>query len=379
MVVSRRSMLQISVLSLLGLPFSKVFSSLNQLPASNLILGGGQYKLNNESENRYVFSIVDADLGKTSFIKLDFLPHGIHINPINKNILAVYEKKGPHACEIDLQKRKVVRYIPTDAKRMFYGHGIYSVDGAKLYSTETYQETHSGVITIRDSHSMKYMGEFPSYGSNPHECKLIDNGNVLIVTNAGGGGELDVPCVCYIDINSKKLLKKVALTNSKLNVGHIAVAKNGGLMVVSAPHSDLSQHSLGGVSIQRPGEDMLSMINPEEITQKMAGEALSVVIHEGSQVAAVTHPDGGMVTFWSMKNRTLLKVIHFPHPRGVTLTKDNSAFLVSYDQVPKLVKVNATSLTKEKNSIIPDTYITGSHLYNWSRELTEIMALGPLA
>ncbi|WP_101759666.1 DUF1513 domain-containing protein [Oceanicoccus sp. KOV_DT_Chl] len=114
------------------------------------------------------------------------------------------------------------------------------------------------------------------------------------------------------------------------------------------------------------------MTEPPAITARMQGEALSVAIHSANGIAAVTHPDGGMVTFWTIAGRKLLKVIDLPSPRGVELTVDQQYFLVSYGLEANVVQVSVDDLEIDKASTIFKSYITGSHIYNWSRAMSEL-------
>ncbi|WP_444995908.1 DUF1513 domain-containing protein [Aliikangiella sp. IMCC44359] len=342
----------------------------------NIILGGGQYIKDGEKQISFVLSVVNLETKVRDLTPMVFLAHGIHRNPTNKNQLAIFEKKGPHACEYDLSSRKITRSIPKINNRYFYGHGAYSLDGKILFSTETELTGLNGLIGIRNSSDLTYLGEFPSYGKEPHECKLIDNGKTLVVTNGGGDKNGEPPSVTYIDVNSQKLIEKVELTRAELNTGHLAIGEKGDLVVVSAPRAGLGKEHLGGVSIRPKGQRLESISNPEAVTQKMLGEALSVSIHNKKRIAVVTHPDGNMVTFWSIADRKLLKVLDMPRPRGVELTVDQSQFLISYGNNANLATVSVDTLELEQSAIIYSSYITGSHIYNWSREMNEIFYPG---
>ena len=291
--------------------------------------------------------------------------------------MAVFEKKGPHAVEFDLQQRRVIRPIVTASSRHFYGHGVYSVDGSLLYCTESYLDGLRGIIAVRDAETHAYLGEFPSFGKEPHECKLIDHGRTMVVTNGGGSGLDHAPSVAYIDVASEKLIERVTMTEPRINTGHLAVGSEGSLVVISAPRRGLETTEPGGVSIRPQGASMLTLSEPREITARMQGEALSVAIQEQKGIAAVTHPDGGMVTFWSIADRRFLNVIDLAHPRGIVLTSDDQFFVLSYGSEASLMRVNVDDFGRVENSIVPNTYISGSHIYNWSRELTEILAPGP--
>lgn len=345
--------------------------------SKNLILGGGIFQDRDTGEVRRVISVVDIDARSRSMTDTTFLPHGIHRKPTDTNCLALFEKIGPGACEYDLAAREITRYLPASHGRYFYGHGAYSVDGELLYSTETELDNGDGVIAVRDSRTMEPLGEFPTFGKEPHECKLIDGGSTMVVTNGGGDLRGDAPSVTYIDIGTKRLLEKVKLTNARLNTGHLAISNTGSLVVVSAPRSGLST-DLGGVSIRPRGDVMQTIANPEAVTQRMIGEALSVIIHPDAGLAAVTHPDGNIVTIWSLSDRRLVKVIDLPSARGIELTLDKKNFIVSYGANANLVRIPIDSLEPDKSSIIEASYITGSHIYNWSREMSELFYPGPL-
>ena len=346
---------------------------------ANLILGGGTYSETKDGPKLHVLAIIDLEKQDRHLTPMTFLPHGIHRKPVDLNRLAIFEKKGPGACEYDLAKREIIRVIPKQDNRHFYGHGAYSKDGSTLFCTEADLDTLDGAIAIRASNDLTYLGDFPSYGKEPHECKLIDDGKTLVVTNGGGGlGGGDQPSVTYIDVQSQQLLEKVQLTNNRFNTGHMAVGSDGSLVVVSAPRTGLGKRHVGGVSIRPRGEEMESIGNPEDITQKMFGEALSVVIHEESGIAAVTHPTGDMITFWSVNERKLIKVLKLPNPRGIALSVSGEQFLITYSQQANFAQVSVSSLELIENSIIPSSFLTGSHIYNWSRKMAELFYPGPL-
>lgn len=372
-MISRRNFLQMSALMCTwpGM-LTGCGKSVELNKNHNLILGGGRYQLEANGPLKYAFSTVDLNTGTVSLVDMDFLSHGIHQHPVNPERIAIFQKKGPYACELDLAKQSVTRRIATEKSRHFYGHGAWSGDGKTLYCTEAYLDSRDGIIAVRNADTLDTLGEFPSYGKEPHECKLIDGGKVMVVTNGGGKLGGDVPNVAYIDVGSQKLLERIPMTNHRINTGHLSIARDGSLVVVSAPRTGLSKTDFGGVSIRPAGLELESLTRPEEVTSAMVGEALSVVIADDVGVAAVTHPDGGMVTFWSIRDRSLRKVLALPFPRGVNLTLDEKAFIVSYGANPALLQVDVESLAVLPQSQLDNTFISGSHICNWSRGLPEM-------
>jgi len=154
--------------------------------AAQLLVGGGSYvDPADQTRQRFVFSQADFGTGEIALTPTDFLPHGIAIDPNNPNRLVTFQKIGVGCCEIDLAARRVTRTIAPNEGRWFYGHGAFSNDGKLLYSTETINSEERGVIGVRDGVTFEYLGEFPTFGENPHDCHLIEDGRVLLVTNGG--------------------------------------------------------------------------------------------------------------------------------------------------------------------------------------------------
>lgn len=335
-------------------------------PGEEIILGGGQYQLQDTGKVNFLLSIIDLQSQIRHLVPMDFLPHGIHCRPDNRFLLALFEKKGPGACIYDLRKQQTQTVIPPLKNRYFYGHGAYTRDSKQLLSTETFLDSLDGVITIRDSNTLKHLGDFPSYGKEPHECKLIDDGATLVVTNGGSTFKGESPSVTYIDIKSQQLLERIELSNERLNTGHMAISDKGDLLIVSAPRAGLDKTHLGGVSIRPVGQKIETVSEPQDIVKKMYGEALSTCIHNELGIAAVTHPDSNMMTFWSIKNRAFLKSIALHLPRGVALTRDKKYFLVSAGAQASLLHIDVKTLTIISPAVMEESLMSGSHIYNWS-------------
>ena len=66
----------------------------------------------------------------------------------------------------------------------------------------------------------------------------------------------------------------------------------------------------------------------------------------------------------------------FTIARLVLVTEKN--FIVSYGPSANLVQIPVASLEPDETSMIEVPYITGSHIYNWSREMSEMFYPGPL-
>jgi len=335
--------------------------------SADVLLGGGKYVDGDDGDKlKFVLGAFNVDTRQIQPIATSFFPHSVAIDPRNSMRICAFEKIGPGAAEFDLRNLTVRRPLTTSADRLFYGHGAYSADGERLYATETYQQDRRGVIAVRRTDTMELIGEFPTFGESPHECRLVDDGATMLVTNGGGKlGEDAAPSVCYIDVASETLLEKIELSNERLNTGHLDIAADGSLIVVSAPRSGLATDQLGGVSIRPSGGNMQSIIEPRAVTQRLKGEALSVAVHSERGIVAVTHPDAGMVTFWRYATRDFLKFLPYTKPRGVTLDLEKNNFLITHGEDTRVSAIDVDTL-EPLNWSEPYTYISGSHILNWS-------------
>jgi uncharacterized protein len=334
----------------------------------DLILGGGSFvDLKDGKTQRFVFARVDLREGRVGLTATGFLPHAIAVDPLDASRVVAFEKIGPGCCELDLASGRVTCGIAPTEDRWFYGHGAFSPDGALLYSTETVNSRESGRIGVRDGRTLAYLGEFPTFGENPHDCHLVEDGRTLLVTNGGGRrGTPMRPCVTYVDVASRRLIEKVELSEDRINTGHLALAADGALVVVSAPRKGMSDMDLGGVSLRRGPGPLRVADEPADVVRRMFGEALSVEIHEPSGIAAATHPFGDMVTFWNLRDLRFVKRLDLARARGLALTRDGSRFVLAYGQGAELALLDPATLERAPGGV-SRSFLTGSHLFNWNR------------
>lgn len=320
------------------------------------------------NKTRYSLSLVDEEGRLARTLELGFPFHGFSPDPTQVARIALFQKKGSGACEIDLVAGKVLRPIETVPERLFYGHGVFSADGKVLYSTETVVKSQEGLIVVRDGRSLAIVGELPSHGKNPHDCLLLDDGKTLAITN--GGGTLDdaasPPNVAYVDIASTKLLERVTFPDARINAGHLAVTRARDLVVVSAPRKGLADTEHGGVTIRAAGGAARTMTEPAATVGKLVGETLSVAVHEPSGVAATTTPDGNVLVFWDVKKGTQVRAVDLTAPRGVAVTRDQRHFAVSHGLRGELAFFSTETLEREPALEVPGAQMSGSHIYVWT-------------
>ncbi|MBK9037003.1 MAG: DUF1513 domain-containing protein [Myxococcales bacterium] len=329
------------------------------------IIGGGAYGVSDRpTEARYALSLIDLDRGGRVELDVAFTVHGFAPDPTRARRAVCFEKQGPGACEVDLRAPRVVRPLPPTPGRGFYGHGTFSRDGRALYAVETTLGSGVGAIVVRDGASLDVLGEFPSYGHNPHDCVPIDGGAALLITNGGGTIDGPAPCVTIVDVASQRLLEQKPIPDLRWNAGHVAMSAAGEVVAVSAPRDGRPRGDLGGVSIGTRTTPLLLVTDPVDVVRRLTGESLSVAIDDAHQVAGVTTPSAGLLTFWDLRTRALRAHHALPLARGLCRTLDGSAFVVSHSG-GQLDRIDPGTLALDPAATITGTKLSGSHLYAW--------------
>jgi hypothetical protein len=307
---------------------------------------------------------------------MDFFGHGFAIDPTAPARVAVFEKHGPGAAIVDLRRLACTMPLRPGSDREFYGHGAFSRDGALLFATEIVKDPQRrGALGVYDGRTGVRTGELPSGGVAPHDCMLVDGGRVLVVGNGGGAlGQPDPPCVCWIDLADGRVLERRVLPDARFDVGHLALDAAGDLAIVSAPRFGTPQpeRARGGLTLWPHGAAPRTIDAGEhddaltrETVAAMIGETLSVALHEPTRTVAATNPEGHLLAFWDLDSGALRGRLRVPNPRGVALTRDGSAYVVSFGVFGKLSRVDARGLrpvdAPGNRDGLP-TGATGSHL-----------------
>jgi len=319
---------------------------------------------------RHYLDLLDLDAAEPSLerIELDFLAHGLALHPKRPGQAALFEKRGPGACYVDLVERRVLSVIAPMPGHAFYGHGSYVKSGEVVLGVEMDLSSREGVISVRDGRTFAVIDRFPTFGARPHDCVLVDGGRTLAITN--GGGPIDdsehMPCVTFVDVASRKLLDRYPVDNPRLNTGHIAFQSDRSFAVVSAPRDGLAEQAEpGGLSLRTGQAPMAQVREPADVVSRMLGESLSVCIHPGTGVVAVTNPWGNLLGFWRMDG-TLVEARELPNVRGVALTLDKRHYIVSFGPSAGLALLDAASREPLEDREPGSGRFSGSHIYTWA-------------
>lgn len=333
--------------------------------ALGVIAGGTAGLSRTEGSSHFFLDLLDLDRGALERIPVTFLPHGVAQDPSRLERTALFEKKGAGGAIVDVDTLTFTAPITASPGCRFYGHGAFSVDGARLFVVEAELETERGRVSVRDGASLEVIGDLPTHGTAPHDCVLVDEGRTLVVTNGGGvRGTTDTPSVTFVDLATGALKERLGIASAEINAGHIAMGAGGAIAVSSAPRAGLSEvSSPGGVSLRASATERLStMRKPADVVRRMLGESLSVALHPRG-IAAVTNPRGDLLTYWSVAEKRLVASTDVARPRGVVVSRDGTRFVVAcgHDAIVRLV--DADTLAWAAHPAFPRGVFGGSHVF----------------
>lgn len=284
--------------------------------------------------------IFDLDTHERASIPVPVLAHAVVGNPARRERVVLFgDKPGTRSCEVDLVERKVTRVFSARPNSYFYGHGLYSKDGATLFSVEYDFESGEGVCVARDGATFQELGVLPTYGIGPHEAVLTDDGAVMIAANGGLGinpheatGELSEadaeamrPELTFVELATGKLLERLALPNKFFSVRHLAAVDASTVAV--GLKTFVRRDGTRAIGLRLGGGALQSFDDPPDLDLK--GNTLSVCVDPRRRVAGFTSPEAGLVTFWSLDDGRFLTALSVAKAEGLTMTPDGERFLVT--------------------------------------------------
>lgn len=260
--------------------------------------------------------------GRTQFAHpLPDRGHAVAVSPDRTMAVICARRAGRFVSVIDMTTMSIVHQIDAPIDRHFYGHGVFSPDGARLFVTENAFDVGEGRIGVYDAaDGFSRLGEWPSHGIGPHELILHPDGSTLVVANGGilthpdtGRQPLNLdtmaPNLAFIDTGAGDLIGRIEMpqTLRLLSGRHLAISQGGIVAIVMQYQGDD-----GGlpplVAISRNGAPLSFRSAPGPIQAGMANYCGSVAFDRDGTSFGVSSPRGDMFTFWSSEGGFLTSV-----------------------------------------------------------------------
>jgi uncharacterized protein len=177
----------------------------------------------------------------TGQLRVPTRPHGLFAEA-DGSLLAVALRPGRWLLRLgaDGSLRERVDIDDEALPRRFGGHVIASVDGHRLYTTETDTTTGRGRIGVRDARTLRKIDDWDSHGVEPHQL-LLDPKGQLVLANGGIWRDRDdrkiqlhrmEASLVHVHAETGALLGQWRPQDARLSVRHLAWAE-GGLLGVA--------------------------------------------------------------------------------------------------------------------------------------------------
>ncbi|MEM8742670.1 MAG: DUF1513 domain-containing protein [Pseudomonadota bacterium] len=264
--------------------------------------------------------------------------HAAAVHPWRTDAVAFARRPGRFAIVLDCATGALRAELRTPSGRHFYGHGAFSRDGTRLYTTENAFDEAKGVVGVWDAaRGYRRIGEILSGGVGPHEILRMPGSDALIVANGGiethpesGRAKLNLPFMrpnlSYLSPEGRVLDQvEPPAAWHMASLRHLAVRRDGLVAVACQWQGDpvkavalLATHRMGAALAFHP----MSSVPDKTLDGYGGSVAFSL---DGTQIA-VTAPRGNRAMLHAAGG-ALLDVIQAedmcgvaPGPHGLMFT-----------------------------------------------------------
>lgn len=254
--------------------------------------------------------------------------HAAAAHPARPEAVAFARRPGRFALVLDCSTGGQLARLDAPPGRHFYGHGAFSADGTRLFTTENDYGAAQGMVGVWDAaRDYRRLGEFPSGGVGPHDLLRLPGSDLLVVANGGiethpdsGRAKLNLPAMrpnlSYLNPDGTLLEQVEPDPTTHMNsIRHLALAPDGTVAIAFQWQGDpFDAPPL--VALHRRGEGLLYLQAPEPLHRQMQGYGGSIAV-TGTEVA-VTSPRGGMVQLFDLNERAFAGAHSLPDVCGVS-------------------------------------------------------------
>lgn len=243
---------------------------------------------------------LDAGGGLVFTLPLPSRGHAAAAHPARAEAVAFARRPGIFALILDCRTGAVAGHLAPPPGLQFNGHGAFSPDGTRLYTSEVVAEGSAGRIGIWDAaNGYARLGEMDSHGIGPHELRTRPDGAIVV---ANGGIQTDPqdrrplnldrmrPNLALIGPEGGLLSQTELAPDLHWNsIRHLALLPDGVAFAMQWQGDPAEPVPLLGIL----GQDIRLAAPPETEALAMQGYAGSIAASGG--LIAVTSPRGGVV------------------------------------------------------------------------------------
>ena len=247
--------------------------------------------------------------------------HDVTFDPVSGRSVVLARQPGTFMTVFDHAGRSAPVTIASVDGRHFYGHGVFSPDGALLYATENDFDNAAGVVGIYDTRDgFTRIGEFATRGVGPHEMVLLGDGRTLAIANGGiethpdfGRAKLNIPTMkpslALVDRLTGDVLETHELPPAlhQLSIRHMDIDADGTIWF-GCQHEGPASEKPPLVGMARRGEELAMLDMPEKDLLELRNYVGSVAANREAGTVAVSSPQGNCLAVIDTREKRLREV-----------------------------------------------------------------------
>lgn len=307
-----------------------------------------------------------SEAGKLLYsVELPDRGHDVTFDPITRRSVVFPRKPGTIAVVFDHAGRKPPLTIASIANRHFFGHGVFSGDGALLYATENDFDNAAGMIGIYDARDgFSRVGEFPTHGVGPHELMLLNDDRTLAVANGGiethpdyGKAKLNLatmqPSYVLIDRITGDLLEKHSLPPdlNKLSIRHMD-ADQSGTIWFSCQYEGATTDRPPLVGRAARGKDLELLEMPENVLNGLHNYIGAMAANREAGTMAVSSPAGNSYVVFDTGSGKIVSATDLTEVCGIA--PDRNGFIATTGA--------GTIMVAGRDAILQPDYVWDNHM-----------------
>ncbi|AEX99960.1 hypothetical protein GU3_01020 [Oceanimonas sp. GK1] len=284
------------------------------------LVGGGR----RDGGRRYVVQALNLDGSLRYALPLPDRGHGLAAHPSRPLAVCHARRPGSYLALFNHQQGRLLQLREADAGRHYYGHGVFSADGRRLYTTEGVRATSEGIIGVYELEGERLVkvDEFTGFGLGPHEIRRLPDGHLVV----GVGGvhtqgrtplNLDTmqPSLSYLDASTGAVLEQRGLADRHLSIRHLAVTADGEVFT-GQQYRGRPDDSPPLIVRHRRGSE-LTPLGGTPLDWARFNHYIASIAVTDDHIAA-TSPPGNCYGLWHRRSGELIRIAPLPDASGAS-------------------------------------------------------------